>query len=123
MATKTPAAYLAAAAIEYLGEGLWRADLEKVLNLTVDIEAPETATQDEVRAAMLPAVTSILAPPQTADSLVPASVAVETAVAAAMATVAITSPTLSEAQKVNIQAEVTAKVQQVIDERLGGSSA
>lgn len=52
------------------------------------------------------------------DQPVPASVAAACAVEAAMATVAITSPNLSEAQKSSIQSAVQAQVDVVIQEHL-----
>lgn len=57
-------------------------------------------------------------PPLPVDPLVPASVAVDTAVAAAMATVTITSPNLTQAQKDSIESQVQTKVQDVITQHL-----
>jgi hypothetical protein len=78
------------------------------------MNAAELADRDRLMAAPRP---SSLA----TDPLVPASVAVGTAVAAAMATVAITSPTLTQAQKDSIHSQVTAQVQAVIDEHLNAA--
>jgi hypothetical protein len=81
------------------------------------ISVPEGTAQSVIDAAV--AVYQPPPPPPPPDPFVPASVAVETAVAAAMATVAITSPNLTDAQKQTIQTQVTTQVQAVIDQHLG----
>ena len=79
------------------------------------IERPHT----EEELSVLPALNlSTEGVTPLSDPLIPASVAVGTAVAAAMATVTITSPNLTQTQKDSIETQVQTKVQAVIDQHL-----
>jgi hypothetical protein len=53
---KTASQYVAAADAHYVGGGIWRVDLVDALNMSVDVEAPETTPPDDVRALVVPAV-------------------------------------------------------------------
>lgn len=78
------------------------------------VTVPEGTSWDAVDGAVEAFTPHAPAAEPPSDPPVPASVSVEIGVAAVMATVAITSPTLTNAQKAQIQTTVRAKIQQVL---------